>query len=427
LYIIRKATDTEKLLRTSFIAAIIPRVHRFGFQTVIAPDSSAPEGSWGRTKMEYHAASTRLACMGTIDQFVPLYRPFLGGREKEYVDQCLDTSWISSRGTFVERFEAAFGQFIGSPHVTSVCNGTVALHLALKTLGLGPGDEVIVPTLTYVASVNAILQAGATPVFADSLDATWQIDPADIRRKITPRTRAVLAVHLYGHPCDMAELAAICSEFGLLLIEDCAEAFGSYYDDKHVGTFGDAATFSFFGNKTITTGEGGMVVTRTKELREIAYHLKTQAVSPDREYWHDAVGYNYRMTNICAAIGLAQLENAKFILDKKRLIADWYRQELEGLPLKALGEAPDTTNSYWMYSFLVDNQEARQPLRDWLKARNVETRPLFHPCHTLPHCRTDEVFAVAESLSARGINLPSFPDLSEDQVRGICRHVRSFF
>jgi perosamine synthetase len=236
-----------------------------------------------------------------------------------------------------------------------------------------------------------------------------------------------MVVHLYGHPCDMDELVEICKEFNLYLIEDCAEAFGTYYKGSHVGTFGDVATFSFFGNKTITTGEGGMVIARSRELLARAFHLKTQAVSPDQEYWHDAVGYNYRMTNICAAIGLAQMENVTAVLEKKRQIAGWYRQGLQGLPLKTLGEPPDSKSSFWMCSIVVDDWHVRNPLRDWLKAANVETRPLFHPCHTLPHCRTGESFPVAQSLSARGINLPSFPVLTRENVDVVCGLIRSFF
>ena len=273
--------------------------------------------------MEFQSKPSFLAEVG---EFIPLYRPFLGGKEKEYVNECIDSSWISSRGAFVGRFENAFAKFIGAPHVTSSCNGTAALHLALETLGFASGDEIIVPTLTYVASVNTIIQAGATPVFAESLATTWQIDLKDVRRKVTPRTKALMVVHLYGHSCDMDEVVDICREFNLYLIEDCAEAFGTYYKGRHVGTFGDFAAFSFFGNKTITTGEGGMVVAKSSELLARAYHLKTQAVSPMQEYWHDAVGYNYRMTNICAAIGLAQLENATAVLKKSarsQLGIDW--------------------------------------------------------------------------------------------------------
>jgi perosamine synthetase len=308
-----------------------------------------------------------------------------------------------------------------------VCNGTVAIHLALEALGIGHGDEVIVPTLTYVASVNTIIQTGATPVFVDSSEQTWQIDPEDVRRKITPRTKAVMAVHLYGLPCDMGALTQICRENNLHLVEDCAEAFGTRYRGQHVGTFGDIATFSFFGNKTITTGEGGMVVAKDKAVFDKAYHLKTQGVSPTREYWHDMVAYNYRMTNICAAIGLAQLEQANAILAKKRQVADWYREGLAGLPVKTHDEIPDTVHSFWMCSIAVEVPEQRQALRDHLKAVGIETRPLFYPAHTLPHCKTDGPFPVATSLGSRGINLPSYPALSRSDVDTVCRSIRTFF
>jgi len=358
---------------------------------------------------------------------IPVYQPYFTGREKDYVNQCLDSTWISSKGEFIGKFEKAFAEYIGSPHATSVANGTVAIHLALEALGIGPGDEVIVPTLTYVASVNTILQTGAKPVYVDSLEHSWQIDPEDVRRKITPRTKAVMAVHLYGLPCDMDSLTRICEEHGLLLVEDCAEGFGTWYHGKHVGTFGDIATFSFFGNKTITTGEGGMVVARSRAVIERAYHLKNQGVSPAREYWHDVVAYNYRMTNICAAIGLAQLESAASIIAKKRQIADWYREALRGLPLKFHDELPGTVHSYWMCSIAVDDAADRQPLREHLRAADVETRPLFHACHTLPHCAAEGHFPVASSLSARGINLPSYPALTRKQVEQVCASIHAYF
>ncbi|MNP05787.1 putative pyridoxal phosphate-dependent aminotransferase EpsN [compost metagenome] len=365
--------------------------------------------------------------IGRIAKMIPVYQPSLGGKEKEYVNQCLDTTWISSKGEFISRFESAFGEFIGAKYATTVNNGTVAIHLALEALGIKAGDEVIVPTLTYVASVNTIMQTGATPVFVDSLEDTWQVDPADIRRKITPRTRAVMAVHLYGLPCEMDEIAAICREHDLLLIEDCAEAFGTLYKGQHVGTFGDVATFSFFGNKTITTGEGGMVIAKDETVFRRACHLKNQGVSSTREYWHDVLAFNYRMTNICAAIGLAQIERAGTIIAKKRQIAQWYKAGLAGLPLKTHDEQPGTTHSFWMCSIAVDDPAARQPLRDHLKAAEIETRPVFYPSHTLPHCSAEGSFPTADSLASRGINLPSFPDLTEGQVAEICGEIKRFF
>ncbi len=358
---------------------------------------------------------------------IPIYKPYLNGREKEYVNQCLDSTWISSKGEFIARFENQFAKYIGAEHVTTVCNGTVALHLAMEALGLQAGDEVIVPTLTYIASVNTIAQTGAVPVFADSLETTWNIDPEDVRRKITHKTRAVLVVHLYGLPCDMEEICAICREHNLYLIEDCAEAFGALYKGQHVGTFGDISTFSFFGNKTITTGEGGMVVAKTKDLLGRAYHLKTQGVSQTRVYWHDVVAYNYRMTNICAAIGLAQLEQADTILTKKLQVAKWYRESLIDLPVRFHQEVKDTRHCFWMCSILVDSPESRGLLCEHLSSKGIETRPLFYPAHIMPHFDNGEHFQVAENLSARGINLPSYPDLVYQDVMYICDEIRNFF
>lgn len=358
---------------------------------------------------------------------IPVYQPFLGGREKEYVNQCLDSTWISSRGEFISRFENEFARYIGANHATTVSNGTVALHLAMAALGLGPGDEVIVPTLTYVASVNTILQTGASVVFAESLADTWNVSIEDIQSRITEKTKAVMVVHLYGLACDMEAVVALCREHDVLLIEDCAEAFGSLYKGQHVGTFGDVATFSFFGNKTITTGEGGMVVSKDKALHDRACHLKSQGVSKTREYWHDELAFNYRMTNICAAIGLAQLERADEIIALKRRVADWYREALKGLPLRMHAEQPGTRHSYWMCSILLDDSRQRQPLRDHLTTQGIETRPLFAPAHTLPHCRTDQHFPIAQDLSARGINLPSYPTLNREQVERIAEEIRHYF
>ena len=358
---------------------------------------------------------------------IPIYQPTLTGNEKKYVNECLDSTWISSKGTFISRFEQQFAKAVDARHATAVCNGTIALHLAMLTLGIGPGDEVIVPTLTYIASVNAISYVGATPVFVDSLESTWQMDPADVERKITPNTRAILAVHLYGHPCDMDPLVAIAGKHDLFLVEDCAEAFGSYYKDRHVGSFGDISTYSFYGNKTITTGEGGMVVTNDQTLYERAVSYKGQGLAKYREYWHDVIGYNFRMTNICAAIGLAQLEQADQILVKKRQIAEWYRTELAGLPVTLHEESPEVRHSYWMCSLLVDNAAQREPLRNHLTAKGIETRPLFYPVHTMPmYSEKYQRHPVAEGLGWRGINLPSWPGLSFEQVQHVCRQLHEY-
>lgn len=357
----------------------------------------------------------------------PVYRPQFFGNEKKYVNECLDTTWISSKGKFVDRFESGFSSFIGSKYGTAVCNGTVALHLALEALGIGKGDEVIVPTLTYIASVNAITYTRATPVFVDSLSDFWQIDPNDVLQKITSKTKAIICVHLYGHSCDMNALTKIARENNLFLVEDCAEAIGTKYNDEHVGTFGDLATFSFYGNKTITTGEGGMVVTNDKQLHERLVHLKGQGLAKDREYWHDVIGYNYRMTNICAAIGLAQLENINQILVKKRNIAAWYHEFLKDSEYHLQGEAEGTVNSYWMCTVLIPDRVNREELRNHLRVHGIETRPMFYPIHSMPiYLNTKINFPVSEKLSRLGINLPSYPELTKNDVSFIVSKLLSF-
>lgn len=364
-------------------------------------------------------------CKAAMQSF-PIYKPFISDKEKEYVNQCLDSTWISSKGEFINKFESHLGKYIGTNYVNSVCNGTVALHLALETLGIGSGDEVIVPSLTYVASVNTIIQVGAKPVFVDSCASTWQMDCDDIRQKITSNTKAIMAVHIYGVPCDMDQIVDICKQFDLLLIEDCAEAFGTTYKGKHVGTFGDMATFSFFGNKTITTGEGGAVISKNLELHERAYHLKTQGVSKTKEYWHDVVAYNYRMTNICAAIGVAQLEKVSEILKRKAAIHHHYSNFLSDLPIKMQKDQVNATSSYWMCSVLLESNSLKEGLREHLARKRIDTRSIFPPVHTMPHCFTNETFPIAEGLSACGINLPSYPSLSLDDIMYITKEIKNF-
>ena len=355
---------------------------------------------------------------------IPVYQPTLMGNEKKYVNECLDSTWISSKGKFVSQFENDFAQYIGVENATTVSNGTVALHLALETLGIGAGDEVIVPTLTYIASVNAIVMVGAIPVFVDSFEGTWNINFNQIKDKITPKTKAVMVVHLYGLPCEMNEIVQVCIENNLFLIEDAAEAFGSKYNNQHVGTFGDISTFSFFGNKTITTGEGGMVVSNKRDIIQKAAYLKSQAVSNVKEYWHDELGYNYRMTNICAAIGLAQLENADAVIIKKRELRNWYKEELSGLPVLFQEETSSMFNTYWMVSVLFQDELTRDKVRAALNNDGIETRPLFYPAHTMPKYKSDEIFPIAESLSKRGINLPSYPKLLREDIARICSEIR---
>jgi perosamine synthetase len=358
---------------------------------------------------------------------IPLYEPYLCGSERVYVNDCLNSGWISSRGEYVRRFEQAFGDFIGAEYCSSVCNGTVALHVALLAAGVGPGDEVIVPTLTYIAPVNAIAYVGAKPVFVDSHADTWQMDAAAVASRITPRTKAVLAVHLYEGACDIVELQSLCDRHDLRLIEDCAEAFGASINGRHVGTFGDVSTFSFYGNKSITTGEGGMVVCRAQSLHDRSYLLKTQGVSPHQEYEHSVLGYNYRMTNICAAIGLAQIEAAETILHLKRRIAQCYRQSLRGLPVSFMARRDGERQSHWMCCIAVDDASRRDSLRQHMAAQGIETRPFFRPAHTMPVFFERASYPEAEGLSARGINLPSWPGLTEAQLKYVTSSLREYF
>lgn len=358
----------------------------------------------------------------------PVYQPSFSSEERRLVLDCVDSTWISSKGRYIGEFEQRFASYLGASHALSVSNGTVALHLALMALGIGPGDEVLVPTLTYIASANAVRYVGAEIVFVDSELDYWQMDPEDAERRITERTRAIMPVHLYGHACDMTKIRALADKYGLFVIEDCAEAIGTEFGGRRVGTFGDVSTFSFFGNKTITTGEGGMVVTGEASIADLVNRLKGQGLARDREYWHDLIGYNYRMTNICAAIGCAQIGRIDEIIERKQQIAAWYRDSLSGLPVEVHRVRPDTFHSYWMVSILTREARDRDPLRAHLKADGIETRPLFNPIHRMPMYSTPgEEFPVAEQLAGRGINLPSYPDLSRSDVESIGASVRTYF
>lgn len=356
----------------------------------------------------------------------PVYQPDLSGNEQAYVLDCLSSTWISSKGPYIDRFEREFASFVGARHAATVSNGTVALHLALAALGVGPGDEVIVPTFTYIASVNAIKYVGATPVFVDSLPDTWQMNPAEVERRVTERTRAVLAVHLYGGACEIVQLRAICDRHNLRLVEDCAEAIGTTLNGIHVGTFCDIATFSFFGNKTITTGEGGMVISADAETDARVRLLRGQGLASGREYWHEVVGYNYRMTNICAAIGVAQLERVDSIVSAKRELASSYRRllSIEGVAFQTpvVGEA----SSHWMITIMLSDENLRAKVRNELRKMEVETRPTFHPAHTMPMYReADGRFPIAEQLGRCGINLPSWHKIPIQSVELICATIRN--
>ncbi|HTJ65417.1 MAG TPA: DegT/DnrJ/EryC1/StrS family aminotransferase [Alphaproteobacteria bacterium] len=360
---------------------------------------------------------------------IPVYRPDLSGNERLYVMECLETNWISSIGAFIPRFEAAVARATGVSHAIAVSNGTVALHLALHCLGIGPGDEVIVPTFTFIASVNTIAQTGAVPVFADSLPSDWTLDPADVERRITPRTKAIMAVHLYGAACDMPALLAIARRHNLKIVEDCAEAFGTTLGGRHVGTFGDVGAFSFFGNKTVTTGEGGMVICNDDALATTLRIAKGQGQSPDRRYWHECLGFNYRMTNIAAAIGLAQMERLPATFARKRAIAAEYRALLTGMPV-TFQQMPDTVDPMlWLLTVLLPLGMDRERVIADMAAQSVETRPVFNCAHEMKMYASGaygrDAFPAAAAISVRGISLPSYPSLSRSEMEDVVRSLRN--
>ena len=350
---------------------------------------------------------------------IPVYEPSITARERAYVLDCLDTSWISSLGKYIEAFETGVARRLDVPHAIAVSNGTVALHLAYHCLGLGPGDEVLVPSFTYIASVNAIAQTGATPVFVESRRDDWLINLEDAAAKITPRTRAIVPVHLYGMVCDMPAVTALARAHGLAVIEDTAEALGSTLYGGAAGTFGDVGTLSFFGNKTLTTGEGGMVVARDDALSERLRRVKGQGQAVGRRYWHDIMGFNYRMTNICAAIGVAQLERLDGILNRKREIAAAYRRLLADAPVTFQATPAGVESSEWLVSLLLPDGVDRDRIGERMRAGGADTRPVFHCAHEMPVFRQDCALPVGEDISRRGLSLPSFPTMTDAMVERV--------
>lgn len=346
--------------------------------------------------------------------------PTLGGNERKYVLDCLDTNWISSNGKYIGLLEAEFARFCGTKHAIACNNGTTSLHLALVALGLAPGDEVIIPTVTYIATANCVRYCHATPVLVDVEPGTLNIDPRAIEKAITPKTRGIIPVHLYGYPADMDAINAIARKHGLFVLEDAAEAHGAAIRERRVGAMGTAASFSFFGNKIVTTGEGGMLTTDDDGLAERMRLLRGQGMDPRRRYWFPVVGYNYRMTNIQAAIGLGQMEQVEQKLARRRGIARWYQEALAPVAgkLDLPGETAITRHSYWMYNiFIRDCDEARRDaVMRHMDAMGIETRPVFYPMHVLPPYAEKSRFPVADQWACRGINLPTHEGLSQADV-----------
>lgn len=354
---------------------------------------------------------------------IPISQPRISQREIDYVTDAVKSGWVSSLGRYVDSFEQQFAAFCGTRYAVSVSNATVGLHLALKVMGIGPGDEVIVPDLTFVATANAVVTAGAVPVMVDVRSDTWCIDPALVEAAITPRTKAIIPVHIYGHPADMAAIELLAKKHKLALIEDAAEAHGAAIGGRRVGGFGDCGVFSFYGNKIITSGEGGMITTNDDDFYAKARYLRDHAMSTEVRYWHTEVGYNYRMTNIQAALGLAQLEQIDTFLVEREAILAAYRKGLEphGIVCNpVIGAEPVN----WISCAVIPGMDRKRrdaaALR--LRARGVDTRPFFFPMSMFPMYAQQRRFEtpVAHRLSESGFNLPTYIGLTEKDVVGIC-------
>jgi perosamine synthetase len=359
---------------------------------------------------------------------VPLARPDLSGNEARYALEAIESSWIGPVGPFVDRFEADFARVCGTSQALGVSNGTVGLHLAMAALGVGPGDEVIVPALTYIATANAVRYVGAEPVFVDVDPETWCIDPRAADAAVTPRTVGIIPVHLYGHPADMDQLLAIADRHGLFVVEDAAEAHGARYRDRPVGSLATAAVFSFYGNKIVTSGEGGAVTTSDPDLMAKLRLLRGQGMDLTRQYYFPVIGYNYRLTNVACALLCAQLERLDEMLDTRRRIDAVYREALRDVPGICLQPRAEWAEAVpWLVSVMVDEPEygiGRDELMDRLAANGIETRPFFIPIHTLPPYTSGTPgpdLPVTTRMARYGVNLPTYSGLSPADVDYVIR------
>jgi perosamine synthetase len=361
---------------------------------------------------------------------IPVCEPTLRGNEKKYVNECLDTNWISSAGRFITAFESAFAAACETKYAVACTSGTSALHLAMATMDLGPGDEVILPAFTMIATANAVAYTGATPVLVDSEAETWNIDMNQVADRITRKTRLVVPVHTYGHPADMDPLMALAEKHGFAVLEDAAEAHGATYKGRKVGRLGDAAAFSFYANKNITTGEGGMITTNHEAFAKTSRTLRDHAFSPERHFWHKFRGFNYRMTNVQAAIGLAQVERLNELVACRRENAALYNLLLADVPgIVRPPQAAHVENVFWMYSVLVRKEfgMSRDALRRFLGGQGIETRTFFIPIHLQPIYYSffkGQRFPVAEMLCKEGFYYPSSASLTERDIRFVAEMTR---
>lgn len=364
---------------------------------------------------------------------IPLCVPEMGGNEWKYVKECIDTNWVSSVGSYVNLFEEKFAEYVKANRAVVTMNGTAALQLALITLGIGQGDEVIVPSMTFISPVNTIKYVGAEPVFCDVCRDTYVMDADKIEELITTKTKAIMPVHIYGHPVDMDKVMELAHKYKLYVIEDATEALGSEYKGTPVGTIGDMGAFSFNGNKLITTGAGGMLVTNDKIAGDRAKFLSTQTkvVLENKAFYHPEVGYNFRMPNLLAAFGVAQLEKIDEYLEKKREHAKYYNEllkDVKGITLPV--EKDYAKNCYWLYSVVVEDDYgiSRDELIKALKENDIESRTFFMPVHEMPpykECKHGDM-SVTYEISKRGINLPSSVGLTEEEIKVVCDVIKKY-
>ncbi len=364
---------------------------------------------------------------------VPVNEPLLDGNEKRYLAECIDTGWISSEGPFVRRLEEEFAARVGRKHGIAVCNGSAALEAAVATLGLAPGDEVILPTFTIISCVTAILRAGASPVVVDSDPQTWNMRADQVAERITQRTKAIMSVHIYGLPVDMDPILALAQDHGLKIIEDSAEMHGASYRGRPCGSFGDISIFSFYPNKHITTGEGGMIVTDDDALAERCRSLRNLCFQPGKRFVHEELGSNWRMSNLQAAVGVAQLERLTEFIARKREMGRLYREyfrDVRGIQHQPY-RTPFAENIYWVYGLVLHDDvafDAAEAMRR-LAVLKVQTRPFFWPMHEQPVLQRmglfkGESYPVAERLARRGFYVPSGVALTEAQIRTVVAAVR---
>lgn len=357
-----------------------------------------------------------------MKNFISISQPSITQKEIDYVTDAVRSGWVSSLGKYINMFEQKFADFCGVDYAVTTSNGTTAIHLALEALGVKEGDEVIIPDLSFVATANAVKYTGATPVFVDIDPYNLCISPESIEKAVTDRTKVILPVHLYGHPCDMVSINKIAEHHNLLIVEDAAEAHGASINGKKVGSWGLCGTFSFYGNKNITTGEGGMITTNDKALYERCALLRDHAMSKDKRYWHDEVGFNYRMTNLQAALGCAQLERADELLSRKKQIFKMYEEHLADQPIIQLNRTNDwAENTFWQICVEVEGYDLkmRDELMLKLKGKSIDSRPYFYPISDMPMYNKANT-PISHDIYQRGICLPTYFDLNLKDIGLIC-------